>query len=195
VTPAWEPVAGHRVAAVDGRGRIVLRDTDNGRMLWRAGRPAARVAQLAWSPDGRRLLAVTPTAVLILDARGHTRRALRMPVGTRAGTVAWLPGGRRFALLRAGATGSELLLVHATPVTRPATRPPSRLLALPGRLADPVVSPDGHHLLVAAPDAGQWLLVRTAGGGRLTALDRVGRQFDPGGRGAAALPRPVAWSR
>jgi len=129
--------------------------------------------------------------VRILDARGHTRRVLPMTAGTHARTVVWLPGGRRFALVRAGATGSELLLVRAASTTRPAGR---RLLALSGRLADPVGSPDGRHLLLAAPDADQWLLVRTTGGGRLTALDGVARQFDPGGRGAAASPRPLAWA-
>jgi hypothetical protein len=69
------------------------------------------------------------------------------------------------------------------------------LLALPGRLTGVVASPDGRRLLLAAPDAHQWLIVRTSGPGRLTALSGLGRQFDPGGRGNAPLPRPLEWLR
>jgi hypothetical protein len=176
VTPAWLPrPALHRLAVVDGRGRVALYDTDAGRALWRA-RAGAPVRQLAWSPGGRRLLVVTGAAVRVLDAAGHTRRVLRAP-GARA--VAWLPGGR-FLLLRSG----ELRL-------EPSGR---RLLALRDPLTGLVVSPDGRHVLLAAPAAGQWLLLDTAGS-RLTVVDGVGRQFDPGGRGPAPLPRPLAWIR
>src|SRR5207247_1260387 len=100
--------------------------------LWRA-RAGAPVGRLAWSPGGRRLLVVTPAAVRILDARGHTRRVLRMPALTRARAVAWLPGGRRFALLRAGAAGSELLLVPAAPGAT-SRAPPG---CVPGRCGAP----------------------------------------------------------
>jgi hypothetical protein len=67
------------------------------------------------------------------------------------------------------------------------------LLAVRGRLSDVLASPDGRWLLLPAPAARQWLLVRTSGSGRLTALSSLGRQFDPGGRGPAPLPRPLAW--
>jgi hypothetical protein len=146
-------------------------------VLWRAGTPAA-VTGLVWSPGGQRLLVVTPSAVRLLDARGHTRRVVR----TRAVAAAWLPAGR-FVVLRSGDAGSELVLSSGR-----------RLLALPTRLADPVASPDGRHVLVAAPDAGQWIVVRTQGG-RLTAYDSVARQFDPGGGRPRTLPRPLAWIR
>jgi hypothetical protein len=174
VTPAWQPRATvHHLAAVDGRGRVALYDTDSGHVLWRA-RPGARVRQLAWR--GRRLLVVTPAGVRVLDSRGRTRRVLALP-GVRS--VAWLPGGR-FLALRSG----ELTL-------QPGGR---RLLALPAGLTDLVAAPDGRHALLAAPAARQWLLLDIAHS-RLTALDGVGRQFDPGGRGPAALPRPLAWIR
>jgi hypothetical protein len=162
-----------RLAAVDGRGRVVLYDTDAGRVLWRA-RAGGPVRQLAWSPAGRRLLVVTAAGVRILDARGRTRRVLRAP-GARE--VAWLPHGR-FLLLRAGQLTME-------PTGR-------RLLVLPGGLTDLVAAPDGRRALVAEPLTRQWLLLDVARG-RLTVFDGVGRQFDPGGRGPAPLPRPLAW--
>jgi dipeptidyl aminopeptidase/acylaminoacyl peptidase len=173
VTPAWQPAAAHRLAYADGRGRIVLRDTDSRRFVWRTA--VAGAAQLAWSPSGGRLLVVSPDAVRVLDARGQIRRALRSP-GTRA--AAWVTGGR-FVVLRSG----EVLLA-----------PSRRLLALSEPLTDLVAAPDGRHVLVAAPVAGQWLVVSTQGG-RLTAFDSVARQFDPGGDHPDALPRPLAWIR
>lgn len=174
VTPAWQPGGAHRLAYADARGRVVLRDTDSGHVLWRA--PGQRATRLAWAPGGQRLLVVTPGAVRLLDARGHTHRVVRAIAAT------WLPRGR-FVLVRSGAGGSELVLSSGR-----------RLLALPTRLADPVAAPDGRHVLVAAPQAGQWLVVRTDGG-RLTAFDSVARQFDPGRDRPRALPRPLAWIR
>ena len=104
---------------------------------------------------------------------GHTRRVLHSP-GTRA--AAWVAGGR-FVVLRSG----EVLLA-----------PSRRLLALSEPLTDLVAAPDGRHVLVAAPAAGQWLVVSTQGG-RLTAFDSVARQFDPGGDHPDPVPRPLAW--
>jgi hypothetical protein len=174
VTPAWQPIASaHHLAGVDGRGRVVLYDTDTGSALWRV-RPGARVRQLAW--HGRRLLVVTPAGVRVLDAAGHARRVLRAQ-GARS--VAWLPSGR-FLLLRSG----ELTL-------EPSGR---RLLALPGGLSDLVASPDGRHALLAEPLTRQWLLLDLRHG-RLTTFDGVALQFDPGARGPIALPRPLAWIR
>jgi dipeptidyl aminopeptidase/acylaminoacyl peptidase len=185
VTPAWPPGPLHRLASVAPDGRtVVLRDTDSGELLWRA-RAGGRVSQLAWSPDGSRLLVVTPRALRMLTPAGRTARVLPAPVGQVDRRAGWLPGGRRFALLRTDAEGlrSQVTLGGRT------------LLAVPGRLTDVLVSPDGRWLLLPAPDAGQWLLVRTSGSGRLSALSSLGRQFDPGGSGRAPLPRPLGWIR
>jgi dipeptidyl aminopeptidase/acylaminoacyl peptidase len=183
VTPAWRPGAGHRLAfAAADRRTVVLRDTDSGATLFRA-RAAGDVLQLAWSPDGRRLLVLTPRAVRILTPGGRTARVVRAPAGELDRRAAWLPGRRAFVVLRSDADG-----VRSEVATGDGT-----LLALPGRLTGVVVSPDGRWLLLPAPDARQWLLVRTSGSGRLTALSDVGRQFDPGGRGTPPLPRPLAW--
>jgi hypothetical protein len=184
VTPAWRPGTVHALAFADA-STVIVRDTDSGRETWRARLPGA-VRQLAWAPDGRRLLARTDDNVALLDARGRVRATVTMALGRRARGAAWLPGGRTFALLRTGPT-SEVVLIDAA--RRAATR---GVLAVPGRLTDLLVSPDGLWLLVGAPDADQWLLVRTTGGGRIAARSDIARQFDPGRR-TPAPPRLGGW--
>jgi hypothetical protein len=187
VTPAWRPGSGHRLASVARDRRVVVvRDTDSGRVVWRA-RVRGPIGQLAWSPSGRRLLVVTGARVTVLSDRGRTLYGDGLAAGLRVKRVAWLPGGRGFAVLRSAADGtrSDVVLAGGGRVRR--------LIAVAGRLSDVVASPDGRWLLLSAPDAQQWLLVRTSGSGRLTALSHVGRQFDPGGRGPAALPHPEGW--
>jgi dipeptidyl aminopeptidase/acylaminoacyl peptidase len=191
VAPAWQPALAHRLAYVGTGGAVVLRDADSGRRVWR--RPLdGRVRQLAWSADGRRLLALTPGAAWLLDARGGVARVWAMPAGWHARRVAWLPSGRAFALVRSRAGASEAMLMRAYGGGRRGAR---RVLALPGRLTDVLASPDGQRLLLAAPDAGQWLLVPTARRGHITALSGVAGQFDPGARAPSGLPRLAGWVR
>jgi hypothetical protein len=185
VTPAWRPGPAHLVAFAAGSAVVALRDADRGAERWRTRLPGP-VRALAWAPDGRRLLAVTPGGVVVLDRRGAVLRTVALPA-TRA--VAWLPSGRAFAALRAGAT-SEVVLAGAR-----GDATPQRLLAVPGRLRDLAASPDGRWLLASAPDADQWLLVRTSGGGRIAARSDVARQFDPGARSPGRTPRVLGWIR
>jgi hypothetical protein len=190
VAPAWRPAAAHELAYVAADGAVVVRDADSGRVVWRRAMEG-RVRQLAWAPDGRRLLALTPTAAWVLGARGRVQRVGAMAAGVRAVRAAWLPSGRAFAVVRSGpgARASEAVLLHARGAGS------RRVLAMPGRLTDVLASPDGRRLLLAAPDADQWLLVPAGGSGRITALSGVGRQFDPGARTASAPPRPAGWIR
>jgi dipeptidyl aminopeptidase/acylaminoacyl peptidase len=189
VPAAWHPGADHRLAyAGAGGSGVVVRDADSGRVLWRRPLATGRVRQLAWAASGRRLLAVTEGAVWVLGERGTIRARVGMPAGTRAGRAAWLHDGRAFALVRTRAA-SEIV------VARPGRARLRRVLAVPGRLSDLMVSPDGRRLLAAAPDAGQWLVAPTTGRGRIAVVSDVARQFDPGGRTAAALPRIAGWVR
>ena len=167
----------------------MLRDTDSGRELWRA-RLAAPVRGLAWAPDGRRLVVLGPDGVTILDARGNVVRTLAAP-GTRTLAARWLPASDTFALLRTtGASGaSEVVLVGAR-----ARQPARRLLAIPSRLTGMLVSPDGRWLVLSAPEADQWLLVRTGAGGRISARSDVARQFDPAARSPGRAPRLEGWT-
>jgi hypothetical protein len=188
VGPAWRPGPGHRIAYATAGGTVVLRDADAGRRAWRRSLAGERVRQLAWSPGGRRLLAVTDAEVWVLGARGRVRDRVAMAAGTHAGAVAWLRDGRRFALVRTG-TASEVV------IARPGRERLRRVLAVPGRLTDLLLAPDGRALLAAAPDAGQWLLVPATGRGRIALVSGAARQFDPGTRAAVRLPRVVGWVR
>jgi hypothetical protein len=194
VTPAWRPGAAHRLAFVTSGGAVALRDADSGRQLWRTplGSP---VRALAWSPDGRRLLAVGPNGVTLIGAGGRVLRTVAMASGARAVAARWLPSSRTFFLLRtdAGARSSEVLRVR--PASRRPARTARRLIAVPGRLAGMLASPAGHALLLDAPDADQWLIVRIGAKGHISARSGVARQFDPAARSARPDPRPQAWIR
>lgn len=191
--PAWRPrTAAHQLAFAAAGGVVALRDADTGRELWRT-RLAAPVRELAWAPDGRRLLALTSGTVAILGARGRVRRNLATAAGTRIVAARWLRSGRTIAVLRTGpgAKASEVVLVRAR--ARRAPLRGRRLLAVPGRLDGMLASPDGHALLLAAPDADQWLVVRIGATGHISARSGVARQFDPAARSPGRSPRLAAW--
>lgn len=183
VTPAWLPgVGAHRVAFATGAS-VALRDADTGRELWRT-RFAEPVRALAWAPRGRRLLVLGRDTATLLDARGGVLGHMEMPQGTLALAGAWLPSSRTFGVLRSRAGVSEVVLVRTHS---------RRLLAVPARLTGMLVSPDGRWLLLSAPDADQWLLVRTGAGGRIATRSDVARQFDPAARSPGRAPRPLGW--
>jgi hypothetical protein len=69
---------------------------------------------------------------------------------------------------------------------------PRVLFRTPGRLSELAWSPDGERLLIAWPDADQWLFVPADGSGRVQAIGDVAAQFAPGGR-AAAFPQIEGW--
>src|SRR5581483_6997181 len=66
--PAWDPARRFTIAYTVGR-TVVLR-RDDGRLVWRRA-VAVRPTALTWSSDGSRLGVVSPSRILVLDARGH----------------------------------------------------------------------------------------------------------------------------
>jgi hypothetical protein len=66
------------------------------------------------------------------------------------------------------------------------------LFSARGRLTGPTWSPDGRWLLIGWPAADQWLFIPVEHG-KTVAIDGIRAQFDPGGTGAGAFPRPGAW--
>jgi Tol biopolymer transport system component len=193
--PAWRPGRGHVLAATDWAGRVFALDADSGKLIWRSS-AAPIPTQLSWSADGRRVIALAPASVRLFDARGRSVATLSMPLGTRAETAAFAPGGHEFALVRhvRAARRSEVELVRARVVGRWLER---RLFAGVGRFAGLTWSPDGRWLLVGWRDADQWLFIRASTARRVAekiiAVSNISRQFNPGARAQPAFPDVSGW--
>jgi dipeptidyl aminopeptidase/acylaminoacyl peptidase len=194
VTPEWRPGNRHELAYARPGGNIELVATDERRNLWRSG-AGEMPTQLAWSADGRRLLALAPGKLRLFDAHGRLLSTARMPSSTRAETAAFGPSGHGFALVsQAVAAGrSRLSLV----LLEPGARSQRRLLAGAGRFGEVDWSPDGRWLLLSWPDADQWVFIRTATGHgqveSLRAVSNISSQFDPGSGPGAAFPKLRGW--
>jgi dipeptidyl aminopeptidase/acylaminoacyl peptidase len=182
--PAWSPTVLHRLAYADRRGRVVVVDSDARVRAWRSA-PGGRVLQLAWTPDGSRLLALSPGSLRVLNARGRLLRRLAAPAGKRNARLA--VAADRVALIRTAAiTGrSEAVLLRA------ARRGERRLFSLPGTLADVAFSPDGRWLLLGWRAADQWLFLHIADH-RVVAAGAIAAQFGPGAL-RPAFPRLAGW--
>jgi hypothetical protein len=185
VTPAWRPRGGYVLtyasAAAPG---LVTVDADTGARLWTA-RTGAVPRELAWTRDGRRLAVLLPGALRVYGRAGGLQGELRFERGTRPLALALHPSGRRAALAVARRGGSRVLELGLSgdPLVR------RRLFAGPGTFSQLAWAPGGRRLLVAWPEANQWLLI---GRNRARAFSRVSRQFDPGG-GGAGFPRLSGW--
>jgi hypothetical protein len=83
VAPSWQPGSRYRLAYVTRAGMLVIRGADSKHVTWTtslSGRPR----ELAWSSDGRRLLAVTTQRSLRCPApRSAPRRCLRTAARSR----------------------------------------------------------------------------------------------------------------
>ncbi len=149
--PTWAPDARrHLLAYADSANRVVLRDVDADRILWRARSFRAPTA-LAFS--GRRLLALDAHGVTTYSA-ATGRRLSRTPAPPGTTDVALAVGGRRVALARrVTASGDHRVLVD------------DRLVAAgPGPIRAIALSPD-HRWLALDPATGPTLtLLRLADG-------------------------------
>ena len=176
VAPAWRPDDAHVLAYADGRDRVRVVAVDSGRELWRTG-AVPGVRQLAWSPDGSRLLVATGERVVLLGRSGRALAQRRLV----SDDVAWSPGGGRVAAVRRRGPRGEVVLADPAGRTRPRV-----LFTGPGRFGPVAWSPSGRRLLVPWPEADQWLFLDTGSGARTTAVANIGRQF---GR----FPERVEW--
>jgi hypothetical protein len=183
VAPAWRPDGAHVLAYVDRGDHVRVVDVDTRRQLWRSAQ-IDDANELAWSPDGRRLLVATPTGWQLLGAAGLVL-ARRSEFGLA--DVAWAPHGRRIAVVLSASDGSDVLLMNPAGRGRP-----RELFSGPGRFGRVAFSPDGHRLLVPWPDADQWLFVSPSSGGHVGAVANIGRQFARG-RGSGPFPDAVEW--
>jgi hypothetical protein len=184
VAPAWHPDGSRYVVAyVDRRDHVRVVAVDSRREIWRS-RQVGGARELAWSPDGRRLLVATAGGWRVLGADGLvlTRRA-----EPSVHDVAWSPRGDRIAVVRRVSDSSDVLLVD------PAGRARDReLFSGPGAFGRVAFSPDGRRLLVPWPEADQWLFVSPVRGGHVGAVANIGRQFARGPRNGP-FPDAVEW--
>jgi hypothetical protein len=183
VTPAWRPGRRYVLTYATAAGGLRTVDADSGRLLWR-GRDGAPL-HLAWTRDGRRLLALTRTALLVYSPDGMLLTRRNLPAGARALAVTPHPGGRRAALSFTRRGVSSVVWVRLDAPWRRA----APMFTGSGSFRELAWSPSGGRLLVGWPEANQWLLI---GDGRPRAFAGVSRQLDPGGTGAG-FPRIAGW--
>jgi hypothetical protein len=174
---AWRPDDDHVLAYVDRRGWVRVVSVDSGRELWRARVPAGPT-ELAWAPDGRRLLVASRSSWRVLARGGSVLERRSLPEGLVADDFAWAPDGR-LAVVRRSTRRSDVVVDGRV------------LFTGSGRFGDVAFSPDGRRLLVPWPRADQWLFLPTEGG-RLSAVANIGRQF-AGGPRPGRFPDRVEW--
>jgi WD40 repeat protein len=178
--PAWRPVGLHVLAYSDPAGRVRVVATDSGRRLWTSP-PAEAPTQLAWSSDGRRLVALDDRSLRVFDRRGRLLQTLQ----TDGRKLAFAPTGHGFALARS----HEIVALRAERRTGAG----GRLFVGAGSFGDLAWSPDGRWLLVAWPSADQWLFLRAPRARKVLAVSAISRQFDPGGGGPSEPPGVSGW--
>ncbi|CAN5218064.1 hypothetical protein BH09ACT13_BH09ACT13_16600 [soil metagenome] len=172
---AWRPGARFVLAYATAREIRVL-DVNTGRTLWRtARRPAAPVTAVAWSSNGKRLLALSPQALKVYDARGRLIDRNDPAEGWPDVDAAFQPGTERVAIAR----------VHGSQSTVFGWR---TLFNGYGEFRELEWSPDGRWLLVGWPTADQWVFVRLGAGKKLRAVSNVSEQFR-----SRSFPRVEGW--
>ncbi len=191
VAPSWQPGSTYRLAYVTRSGMLVVRGADSKRIFWTAPL-SGRARELAWSSDGRRLLAVTATRASLYDPSGHTVATVAAAPGAPIRTASLSPDGGALALIRGAADQDVVVLKLASATAAPR---PRRVLSGAG-LEQLAWSPDGRWLLVSWPAADQWVFIRVAGMPRIAAVSRIARQFSArAAQGSAqdGFPRIDGW--
>jgi dipeptidyl aminopeptidase/acylaminoacyl peptidase len=202
VPPAWWPKGPHLLAYVQVGGGLRIVNADSGEIVG-ASETSAATRDLAWAPNGSRLLEVDPHSLHIRDLGigkladeidVAPSRPLALPLGAVVQSALFSPRGETIAVLlqlpanEARPLRSEVVLIDPADGSR---RP---LFTAPGRLSDLAWSPDGSRLLISWPDADQWLFVPANGRGRVRAIGGISREFDPGGEGGpAGFPIIEGW--
>ena len=194
VAPVWRPEADgsaavHELAYVDAESRIVLRDTDTGRIIWRTA-PFIGVSELTWSANGESLLAEAGNYKTVYAASGEPllKGALTKPVGV--GPAAISPTGTEIVQVRKGQHGPELVEISIRS-QRERVLYRTDVDARGEEFGEPVFSPDGDWILLPWRAADQWLFIRR-NDRRVIAVADISRQFEPGG-GRESFPRVAGW--
>jgi hypothetical protein len=174
IAPAWRPGRRFEVSYLDSRHRVATFAIESPGVNWRSiVIPDAK--QLAWAPDGSRLLVVGRDRLVFLRGADGTVAARREPGVTAA---AWAPDGR-LAIVRTRGPRSELLVDGRVRFSA----------ALAGAFTDLTWSPDGRWVLLAVPKADQWVFLRARGKPAIRAISNVSAQFR-----SRSFPTISGWS-
>jgi len=192
--PAWQPgrEPWEQVVAFPAGDRIRIVQVDGRRKL--GATPAGpEPRELWWTRDGRRLVAVSATAIRVFGPRGRLLRVHPLPPRLRAEGSAMDAVGRRLAVTASRAGGGSELLVYG--LERGGA--PRRLFAGQGFIEGVAWSIDGRMLVFGLPQTDQWVFLRPDGRGRLEQVVPRIREWFAGSRAArrpgAAFPRPAGW--
>jgi hypothetical protein len=192
VAPAWRPGGEHVLSYWTTDGRIVTREADSGRVLWRASAGDTLPLALQWSAGGKALMVLGPRRLELLDGRsGAVLKLLSLGTGLRLTAAEISPDGRTLALARfdAAEDRSELFFLSVPSRGWHARR----VFPGAGRFGNVRWSPGGRWLLVTWRDANQWLFLRSAPAKRLLAVSNIGRAFEPDRTGTAGFPAAGGW--
>ena len=189
---AWSPdVRRNLLAYVTRTGAIAVVDVDTRERLWRWNQAVERADEVAWSADGRRLVARAPHALYVFSAGGRLLTSVppAPPEASRSLDIAFAPAGRAFAVTSRDPAGrSRIVLLRAEARVRPRA-----VFGGEGRLGELAWSPDGRWLLATWPSADQWLFLRMPRVRRIVATSEISREFDPGGGGTMPAVRLGGW--
>ncbi len=197
VAPAWSPINVFQLAYVDSAGMLRIADSESGAAL--ASVPALPgITRLDWgggvssilevSPESLRLRSVWP---LKLTERPRLERPRRLPVPPGATVLGAALSPSRDAVAAVLARETPAGRRSAVVLFEPGEGKARRLLSVPGELGEVAWSPNGRRLLVAWPDADQWLFL-PSGRGKGRAVAGVSAAFSPGEE-AAGFPRLEGW--
>ena len=195
--PAWRPGRAQVLAYVQA-DRLRVVDVNRRREVW-SRRLVQPASALHWSAGGRRLAALSQTAVSVYDgASGRLVRRIdfappAFPRGKSVGlpiSAAFAPSGHDLALVLRDTRSSfrsRIVLVRGA-----AARGPIGLFAGAGEISDLAWSPNGNWLLADWRGADQWIFLRmrerVAGVARVLAASGIEAQFPrPDGKG------PLLW--
>ncbi|HEX5928671.1 MAG TPA: hypothetical protein VFY48_04680 [Solirubrobacterales bacterium] len=198
IPPAWSARGLPLLAYVRAGGELRIAETEGGAIARAAAPALPGVSSLEWAPGDAALLEAGRSALrlreigldkLLARTRIGPPRELPLPRSATILDAAFSPDGRSVAallLFGRGAPRSGVVLAD------PHGGPPRTLFATPGRLSELAWSPDGSRLLLAWPEADQWLFVPADGHGRVRAIGDIAAQFAPG-RSTAAFPQLAGW--
>ena len=190
VAPAWRPGQENVLAYSDPDGRILVVETDTGKVLLRTPRAPLPIA-LTWL-NSEELAVLTEQRLRVFQAPRQLVASIDFPrrLYTATGIVA-APDGRQVAYsVYSKRDGQGIVYVYNRRQSR-------QIFSGSGRFRDLAWSPEGRFLLVPWRAADQWLFIKTTGRPRVRANADIAAQFAPGEAAAVSpalgFPRVEGW--